>query len=351
MPVTVRDVARHASVSSGTVSRVLNDHANIDEELRRRVLRAMAELGYSRRPRGRIARSGALLREIGFFLSLPHRRQGGDLLGTFWAHILHGAEREARRYGVRITYRPIRNPAPQALRDEMAHTAPDAMLLVGATPRELVREALLAGLPTCLIDNVIPGLRADAILSDNFWGGVVATDCLLAHGHRDIAFIGGPLEPGPGRVNTIYTLESRAAGYRAALQRAGARVRDGLFESCDLTPSGGQRACGRLLASGERFTAIFCGNDPLALGVLRALREAGIDVPGQVSVVGFDDDLTDHAVPPLTTIRVNKEEMGAAAVRRLLDRSAEPHGPPMTVTLGVELVRRDSVGPPAGGAL
>jgi len=340
--VNIRDVARRANVSSGTVSRVLNDYANIDEDLRRRVLRAVAELGYvPRRTRGRPSNREARVGEIGFFLVQELRSR--DLLGTFWAPILEGAEREARRHAASITYRPVRPADLAALGGDIARSGLDAILLVGVTPVAPVRDVLRTGLPTCLVDNAIPGLPVDAVLSDNFAGATAAVDHLIGHGHREIAFIGGPLHPGPGRVNSVYTLEWRAAGYRAALSRAGIPVVDELFESCDLMPAGGHQACRRLLASGRRFTAIFCGNDPCAMGALRALREGGVDVPGQVSVVGFDDDLADHAVPPLTTVRVDKEAMGATAVRRLLDRAQEPNAPALTVTLPVELVERASV--------
>jgi LacI family transcriptional regulator len=341
---TVRDIAQRAAVSSGTVSRVLNNHTNIDEGLRRRVLRAAADLGYARRGRGRPSAQRVDLGEIGFFMSLPHRKVGGDLLGPFWAHILHGAEDQARKYGARITYRPIRDPEPAAMRTEIERVAPDAVLLVGATPVELVREALRGAIPVCLVDNAVPGMPVDAVLSDNFWGARTAVELLLAYGHRAIAFIGGPRAPGAHWASTIYTLDWRGAGYLAALRRAGVPVDDDLGESCDLTPTGGYEACQRLLARGTPFSAVFCGNDPTAVGVFKALREAGVRVPDDVSVVGFDDDLADHTAPPLTTIQVGKEEMGAAAVRRLRDRVAEPATVPATVTLGVRLVERESVG-------
>jgi LacI family transcriptional regulator len=342
--VNIHDVAERAAVSSGTVSRVLNGHANIDGDLRGRVLRAVAELGYvPRAARGRPPAGRAAVREVGFFLSLPHMPAGRELLGSFWMPILHGAEREARRHGASITYRPVRNADLETLSADVAGSRLDAVLLVGATPAATVREVLRSGRPTCLIDNAVPGLPVDAVLSDNFWGAMTAIGHLLRHGHREIAFIGGPVEPGPARVGTIYTLEWRAAGYRTALARAGIPIVDDLVESCDLTPDAGHRACRRLLASGRPFTALFCGNDPCAIGALRALREAGLDVPGRVSVVGFDDDVADHAAPPLTTIRVDREGMGAVAMRRLIDRAHEPDTPPLTVTLPVELVERASV--------
>lgn len=183
------------------------------------------------------------------------------------------------------------------LSGQIERSALDAIQLVGVTPVASVRDILRVGRPTCLVDNAVPGLPVDAVLSDSFSGGATAIDHLLRHGHRQIAFIGGPLELGPAPVSSVYTLEWRAIGYRTALHRAGLAVVEELVESCDLTPAGGYQACRRLLVSGRPFTAVFCGKDPCAIGALQALREAGLDVPGQVSVVGFDDDLADHVAP------------------------------------------------------
>src|SRR6266498_3630939 len=137
--VNIRDVALRANVSSGTVSRVLNDYANIDQDLRRRVLRAVAELGYvPRRARGRPPAPRAGVRKVGFLL--VQELGARDLLGTFWAPILEGAEREARRHGVTITYRPVHPADLTALRDDIARSDLDGVLLVGVTPVESVRD-------------------------------------------------------------------------------------------------------------------------------------------------------------------------------------------------------------------
>jgi LacI family transcriptional regulator len=276
----------------------------------------VSELGYvPRRERGRPSPRPAAARTIGFFLI--QERRARDLLGSFWAPILEGAEREARRRGARIAYRPVHPDEVADLDGHIERSGLDAALLVGVTPVASVRDVLRAGRPACLVDNAVPGFSVDAVLSDNFGGAAMAVDHLLQHGHRQIAFIGGPLEPGPVPVSSIYTLEWRAIGYRTALRRAGLAVVDELVESCDLTPAGGHQACRRLLASGRPLTSIFCGNDPC--------------------------DLADHMVPPLTTIHVDKQGMGSAAARRLLDRITDPDGPPLTITLPVSLVERASV--------
>jgi DNA-binding LacI/PurR family transcriptional regulator len=132
-------------------------------------------------------------------------------------------------------------------------------------------------------------------------------------------------------------------GYRKALENAGIPLNYELIESGNLAADGGYEACKRLLARKQPLSAIFCANDPTAIGVLRALREEGLRVPEDISVLGFDDDLAEHF--GLTTMRVNKEEMGAVAVRTLIDRAADLQAPPRTIMLDVELVKRDSVRP------
>jgi LacI family transcriptional regulator len=163
-------------------------------------------------------------------------------------------------------------------------------------------------------------------------------------GHRQIAFIGGPLLPGPRPVNQVYTIERRAEGYRLALVNAGLSVSYDLCESANLSTDQGYEACKRLLARGKPFTAIFCANDEMAIGAMKAIREAGLRVPDDISLVGFDDlEHVKHLDPALTTVQVNKEMLGAVALKRLLALMSSPDPVSVTSTLEVELVVRASV--------
>ena len=148
--MNIHDVARRANVSSGTVSRVLNDHANIDEDLRRRVLHAVTELGYvPRRARERPTPRAASAWTIGFILIQEHRAR--DLLGSFWAPILEGAEREARRHGATIIYRPVSPDGVAGLGGDIERSGLDAVLLVGPTPVASVRDILRTERPVELV--------------------------------------------------------------------------------------------------------------------------------------------------------------------------------------------------------
>jgi LacI family transcriptional regulator len=202
-----------------------------------------------------------------------------------------------------------------------------------------------------LVENSAPGERVDAVLSDNFSGAHAAVAHLVEHGHREVAFIGGPFHvsapPGLYRTNTVWSIEQRALGYRAALGEAGIQPDNRLYEGENLSTAGGYRACQRLLATRRPFTAIFCCNDETAVGAMRALHEAGLRVPSDVSVVGFDDiEVAQHLTPPLTTVRVDKEAIGGLAVQRLLARALSPRAVASTLALHVELIRRETVAAP-----
>ena len=137
-------------------------------------------------------------------------------------------------------------------------------------------------------------------------------------------------------------------GYWAALRQAGIQPDTRLYEGDNLSTAAGYRACQRLLASGNPFTAIFCANDEGAVGAMRALHQAGLTVPGDVSVVGFDDiEVAQHLIPPLTTVHVDKEAIGSLAVQRLLARALAPGAVATTLALHVELIQRETVAAPS----
>lgn len=348
--VTVRDVAQMAEVSVATVSRVLNNHANVKEEVRQRVLKTAKELGYMVQASGQNSpgNSGGLasqVKEIGFIFYSSCDSNGANG-NTFWLSILHGAEREANKSGIKITYHSISELAssPEILLATINDLRLDGILLVGTADAPVLNVLQRSQLPIVLVDNYIPKASVDAVLSDNFEGAKQAVDYLIEQGHTKIAFIGGQSISSVRPTTKIFTIERRAAGYRTALLEAGLILTPDLYESGDLAPEGGYAACKRLLDKKAKFTALFCANDATAIGALKALREAQLDVPRDISVVGFDNiSMAEHYHPALTTINVNKEGMGAVAVKTLLARVADPTIVNATIMLEVELVKRESV--------
>jgi len=346
--VTARDVAQGADVSVATVSRVLNNQAHVKEDVRQRVLKAAADLGYL----GAYTTNGAdnrtinkALKEIGFIYSSSIDDHAATS-NPFWSRILHGAEREAYKSNIKITYRSVSEltNSPQLLLTAIKEMRLGGILLVGPADAEIIKAVAATNVPLVLVDNYVPKSSVEAVLSDNFEGARQAVEYLIEKGHRHIAFIGGPTIAGKRPINKIYTIERRAGGYRTALLDAGLPVPYYMYESGNLAPEGGYQACKRLLANRAKFDAIFCANDETAIGAMKALREAGLKVPEDVSVVGFDDiDMAEHYNPSLTTVRINKEAMGAAAVRALIARVADPEAVSQTIMLDVDLIERASV--------
>lgn len=346
--VTIKDVARHAEVSIGTVSRVLNNHSNVNDDIRERVLRAAAELGYSGSA-GRNAsahKKGQTLKEIGFLLYLWDRAEEGTI-APFWANILRGVETEAHKSNIRVTYQAIGSirETSQSLLGKLYEMHLGGILLVGPADAATVDAIRMLKIPLVLVDNYLRRSSVDAVLSNNFDGTMEAIEYLIGEGHRRIAAITGSPLTVIHPVKVLYTIEWRIKGYREALLNAGLPIDETLIETCILSPEGGYEACKRLIARGMPCSAIFCANDPTAMGVLKALHEEGFSVPKEVSVVGFDDDMAEYLTPALTTVRVNKEEMGATAVRALIARARHPQAVGKTTTLSVELIKRDSVAP------
>jgi DNA-binding LacI/PurR family transcriptional regulator len=358
--VTTRDVARAAAVSRVTVSRVLNNHHNVTDQVRQRVLKAAADLGYIHQKSttslisadGASTRAVRVLRNIGFFFTSVHGYE--PLTGNpFWSRVLHGVEREATAAGIGVTYRSINQLAGQAetLPDAVKAARVDGILLVGPATEATVRALLGAERPLVLVENCVPSQRVDAVVSDSFGGARAAVAHLIELGHRDVAFIGGPFQvsapPALHRENTIWSIEQRALGYWAALRQTGIQPDNTLYEGGNLSTAAGYRACQRLLATDRPFTAIFCANDEGAVGAMRALHQAGLTVPGDVSVVGFDDiEVAQHLIPPLTTVRVDKEAIGTLAVQRLIARALAPGAVATTLALQVELIQRETVAAP-----
>jgi LacI family transcriptional regulator len=347
---TVKDIARQANVSSGTVSRVLNQHPNVAADLRDRVLVAAEALGYAPTVVPRTAGRTSGGRTIGFLLTLPYLAGSrSELMAPFWAGVLHGAEAAAAARGNKVVYRSLPGDGRSA-GDALARIAElelDATLLVGDPSQEVVDAVEALGIPVALVDTQLEdGRRHDAVLPDYAEGSRRVVEELIAVGHRDIAFVGGPLVAGSRVRNAIPAVEARVRGLRDALAYADLPFRPELVQESDLTQEGAATAIHRLLDAGVEFTAVFCANDTAASGALVALRERGLRVPEDVSVVGCNDEFGSYTFPPLTTFSLDLAVLGATAVERVLARAADPRCPAVTTLLPVEVVRRASVAPP-----
>lgn len=350
--VTVREIAQCAEVSIATVSRVLNNHDNINEQVKQRVLEAAAQLGYFKPASKSAGRETTLrgaerqLKEIGYLFC--YSDLGTPEIDPFWAPILYGAEAEAHKKKMRLIYQSIPRHQPvYTLQTRLHEMRTDGILLVGPSEEETIRAIQAMHIPLVLIDNYASHVepKVDAVLADNYEGAKLAVKYLISQGHRQIAYIGGHTHVSP--INDIYTFSWRKEGYSAALREAGLPVNPDLIQECDLwLPDEIYASCKRLIDIREPVSAIFCVNDPVASRTIKGLREYGLRVPEDISVVGFDNiGMAEHLTPTLTTVHVPKEAMGATAIKALEARVAEPEAVNVTYTLGVHLVIRDSVRP------
>ena len=324
-PPTIRDVAARAGVSHQTVSRVINDNPQVTPATRERVLAAIRELSFVPSPLARGLLSNQT-RSIGVVAD--------DISDHFFARMVAGAEAEARRRGYYLMIGSVEPDEDEAgyLRLMLERRVEALVLARPSAP--LSADALTAGVPLVAVGS-FAHTEVPVVDVDNRQGGYDATRYLLERGHRRIATIVGPA----GWPSAVARLD----GYCDAVHEAGV---DELVErASDWGLEGGFAAASRLLERGAEFTALFAHSDLIALGAIRRLREVGLRVPEDVSVVGYDDlPVADYVEPALTTVHQPMREVGALAVGLLLDQlGGAPPLPPAAHLLPAKLIVRQSV--------
>lgn len=335
--VTSSDVARLAGVSRTTVSFVLNNAPNVQipEETRRRVLDAARQLGYYP---DAAARSLARQRSgnIGVLLCQSADRLFADV---FLMEVLSGIHQVVRPHGYHIMLEAVEDvTAPDAYIGLVRSRHVDGLMVSGPRADDTQLAYLQAeGFPAVLLGR-LPGCGLCEVDVDNVRGARTATEHLLKLGHRRIAFISnGPL---------IYTASrDRLRGYMAALAAAGLPNDESLVRYGRFSWESGYEAMQSLLSLPERPTAVFVASDVVAFGALEALARAGVRVPDEMAVVGFDDlPMAAHVTPPLTSLHLPARELGRTAADIILQLMAGKEVRERTVLLDTSLVVRASCG-------
>lgn len=330
---TIKDVAARAGVSRQTVSRVINDKGEVSEATRARVLAAIRELGY--RPNA-VARSMVAGRTRTLGCVSP------NLTDYTLANIIEGAQAEARRLG----YFVLTGSAPgegdvEALLEEMIHRRVDGLLVLNPYADARYQDFLPLierGTAVVYLNNTPRQEPVSSVRCDDYEGGYRATRHLLDLGHTSIATIVGP--------QNEECAVDRLNGYRQALTEAGISFDPALRADGDWSATSGYRAGQQMLATAPPLTAIVSQNDQMAVGAIRALCEAGRRIPGDVSIIGFDDiPLASYFDPPLTTFRQPMQESGRQAVQLLIAQIEDPHRPPEQILLHARLIERASCAP------
>ena len=304
-----RDVAEHAGVSVSTVSRVLSNAGGISESVQRRVLAAAAELGYESSETKRTS----ALQNVSLLTSL-HLTPSLD---PFHADVLNGVEMACSEEGVHLSYATFNNGSSNAdmVLHRLRQNPVDGLLLLSLDDPTLIEQIRALNLPMVMINIDNREVSEDTFLPDNYQGALLAMHYLIDCGHRRIMHITWPMRS---------TLRRRTEVYRAALEEAGIPYDPHLVVETEINAEETYRVMTDRLAQEELdYTAVFCANDLSAMGFMRAAQEIGLRIPRDVSVIGFDDIAAAAFLsPPLTTIRIESGELGALALRRLIERQS-----------------------------
>ena len=337
-PASILDVAAAAGVSYQTVSRVINGHPSVRPATRELVMAAIEELGFRPNRAARVLR-GANARSV--TVLTPNTSLYG------YQAALQGIEEAARAAGFSVGVRVVDSEQPTEVAAAVTRAIePGGSLIVIAYDRAgtLALDAVPPEVPmAAMVETpaVVPTPDKPWVWLDDRRAAAEATRYLLSLGHRTVHYLAIP--------SSTHTSQ-RQAGWRQALEESGAPVPAPV--PCGWTPRSGYLT-GQRLAANPEVTAVLCGNDDIALGVMRAVHAAGLSIPGDVSVVGFDDTpVAEFLTPPLTTVRLDFADLGRACfalLRSLLEPTAmsPATGEPHAQRPQPELVIRESAGPPS----
>jgi len=339
-PTTMKRIASELGVSVTTISKVLNNHGDISEATRDRVLAKIEELGYQRNA---VARSLTLRRTHTIGIVIP------DLMHSFFVEIIEGIEPVAsvRGFGL-LLCSSGEDPGKERSELEMLRSRQvDGIVLAsahGSANDDLLTQLTDSGTGLVMIDrDDHPKVECHRVLTDDERVGTLATSHLLEAGRRAIAHIGGP---------AIVHAKRRERGWREALRAKDIHVHNDWFVQAGFMEDDGYRAMKKLLTVRPRVDAVFAANDPAAIGAMKAIWEAGLRVPDDIAVVGVGDiALSDMLRVPLTTVSWSRKEQGLHAAELLLkgletdDDEDAPRDPPRRVIMPPRLIVRESSGP------
>jgi DNA-binding LacI/PurR family transcriptional regulator len=332
-PATIYDVARRVGVSTATVSRALNGTGQIAPDTREQIEQAVRALGYQP---NNLARSLVTRTTQTIALLLP------DITNPFYPGLVKGVQDCAHRNGYTMLLCTAEgDPAGEESYLAMLRSRQvDGALVDGLRlPKARIAAFVDDGFPIVSLDRDIDSPAVPLVQVDNRRGARIATEYLLELGHRRIAHVLG--------VDGLRITIERRRGYEEALRAATVDPDPDLVATGDFTEDGGRAAVERLLDRAGDITAVFAANDLSAIGVLAGLADRGIDVPGRMSVVGFDDlRLASYVSPPLTTVHQPAEQIGTRAAQVLIDLLNGHRRRPRRMLLEPTLVVRDSSGAP-----
>ncbi|MER5438768.1 LacI family DNA-binding transcriptional regulator [Streptomyces sp. NPDC002790] len=326
---TLATIAREAGVSVATVSKVVNDRSDVAPGTRARVQVLLREHDYL----------APVFRHSEAAKNPTIEVQFNNDLKTYSVEALEGIIEAAAELGTSVVISKS-SPAPHWARDLVSAGRHALIAVTSMYTSAHVKQLAKAGLPLVVLDPLhLPHSQVHSVGATNFAGGLAATGHLLRLGHRRVGYLGGP--------TMAVCNQARMHGYRAALEAAGAPTPNTYVRHGAFTHRAGLLGATAFLGLDEPPTAIFAGNDEIALGAIEAARTCGLRIPEDLSVVGFDDThLARMASPPLTTVRQPLREMGGVALRTALRLANGERVESHHIELATELVVRASTAPP-----
>ncbi len=328
--VTMQDVARAAGVSQSTVSFVLNGNkdVHIAESTRERIIRTANNLGYKARSTGRARKRGVETPFMGFLI---------DEIATsiFGAISIEGAQEAAWKAGyvLDVAMTGGDQAYEQVVLDRWTEDGVTGVIYASILTRSVTPPNYLEPKNTVLLNCFSENAAYTAVVPSEVLGGFNATEALIDAGCQRIAFIGGE--------EWMDAAQDRMEGFRNALSTHDMRPNPSFIQSGNFLPSGGYDATRRLLEQRPQPDGIFCANDLMAIGAYQAIKEAGMKIPEEIRIVGYDDqELARHLTPPLTTVLLPHREMGQWAVNWLATKPETNTLSPKTIKLECPLVRR-----------
>ncbi len=330
--VRLRHIAQLTNLSQATISKVLNGKEGVSEKNRKKIQRVIDELGFRRWPMMQSSENVLSTASVITYSSAAF----GDI---FYEKILRTILEEGQRCGVAIDVNLLMaspDTAPPLL---FQNSSPEAVIMLGVDHPLVFEQVASLGCPAVLANSLDYKMRFDSVSSDYYLGGILATQHLLDLGHRDIIHVG---------TSRRMTFDLRRLGFISALEQAGVAytpernlVDIGLQE---LSAIDENQLAAQIIADGKlRASAFFAVSDTVAMSLIHTLNSNGFSVPGDASVIGFDDlPISAHCTPPLTTMHAKRLAMGKVAVQMLLERAASPQKDISRVSLGIELIQRES---------
>jgi LacI family transcriptional regulator len=331
--MTIGEIARLAGVSKTTVSRVLNNKPDVNQETRERIMSLIEQKNYH--PNA-FAKAISSQKSDSLGLIIPYEAEY-IFTNPFYVEVLRGVSTQANVMGY---YLNICYPHDQNYVDIFKQKRVDGFILIspGSKHLSIIESLKKEGAPFVATAKIPSEKHLTYVDVDNFIGGVMATEHLVKLGHRRIGFVGKP---------TLTSSTDRFDGYKDSLKRHHIQFDESLVKISDTSSiEGGYLAAMELLEMEQKPSAIFLTNDLLALGAFKAIGEKGMNVPGDISVIGFDDiPMADYVNPPLTTIRQPAFEKGVEACKMLVNY-LENKAPLQSMTLDLELIVRKSTASP-----